>query len=120
MIWRSAMRTRDKMASHLTLELINVARHLAARKNGLRASAKLAVPWSQRGLNILPPRSQVAAFLTSSIAVTSARLRSFSDSRDWSASACQRWITPVTNMPSLRRNARVQQTHQLGRRDWSH
>jgi hypothetical protein len=33
-----------KMASHLTLELINVARHLAARKNGLRASAKLAVP----------------------------------------------------------------------------
>ena len=35
---------RQKMASHLTLELINVARHLAAWKNGLRASAKLAVP----------------------------------------------------------------------------
>ena len=37
------------------------------------------------------------------LARTSASLFSFRDSCERSASGCQRWITPVANMPSFRR-----------------
>ena len=49
MIWRSAMRTRDKIASHLSWKAVCA-----------RAQSSL-YPRSQPGPNICPPRSQIGA-----------------------------------------------------------